>query len=258
MLNQNGGAKTDTMVKLSLVFFISLLSFSVGTFVGKQVSDSDKRRMALENEYSKEKPARTVAATDSEATEKKALSEDEIEQLSQEFVEQAEQDTKMAETDGYQKVDHTQTRKVASVEEKHHAAPKHDSTHKKEEPVVEQKHDNVAKAAQRVANNKAPEADKPAPRKPQSVLPSYTNDAKGKYTVQVASYSNEDEAKKFAQDLREKGYADAFYIPAEVKGSTWYRVSIGLFESHKSANVYKAQLIKAKTVSSALVQKIIK
>lgn len=256
MLNQNGGAKTDTVVKLSLVFFISLLSFSVGTFVGKQVSDSDKRRMALENEYSKEKPARTVAATSPETTEKKALSEDEIEQLSQEFVDQAEQDTKMAaDSEGYKKVDHTQTRKVASVEEKHHSA------HKKEEPkekVVEQKHDNVAKAAKRVANNKAPEADKPAPRKPQSVLPSYTNDAKGKYTVQVASYSNEDEAKKFAQDLREKGYADAFYIPAEVKGSTWYRVSIGLFESHKSANVYKAQLIKAKTVSSALVQKIIK
>ncbi|MCH2534569.1 MAG: SPOR domain-containing protein [Bdellovibrionales bacterium] len=258
MLNQNGGAKTDTVVKLSLVFFISLLSFSVGTFVGKQVSDSDKRRMALENEYSKEKPARTVAATNSESSEKKALSEDEIEQLSQEFVEQAEQDTKMAQEDGYKKMDHSQTRKVASVDE---TPVKHDETHKKaeaKEKVVEQKHDNVAKAAHRVANNKAPEADKPAPRKPQSVLPSYTNEAKGKYTVQVASYSNEDEAKKFAQGLREKGYADAFYIPAQVKGSTWYRVSIGLFESHKSANVYKAQLIKAKTVSSALVQKIIK
>ena len=105
MLNQNGGAKTDTVVKLSLVFFISLLSFSVGTFVGKQVSDSDKRRMALEQEYNKEEPARTVAAADVEEGSQKGLSEDEIDQLSQEFVEQAEQDTKMAENDGYKKVD---------------------------------------------------------------------------------------------------------------------------------------------------------
>lgn len=255
MLNQNGGAKTDTVVKLSLVFFISLLSFSVGTFVGKQVSDSDKRRLALEKEYSKETPARTVAAAETK-NEPKALSEDEIDQLSQEFVEQAEKDTKQAENDGYQKVDSNNTampssteRKIASVE------PKEE---KKEHKKTEVKHDKVAKAAARVANNKAPEADKPAPRKPQSILPSYTNKAKGKYTVQVASYSSEEEAKKFAQNLREKGYADAFYIPADVKGSTWYRVSIGLFESHKSANVYKKQLISAKTVSSALVQKIIK
>ena len=43
-----GNSKADTLVKVVLVFFISLLSFSVGTFVGKQVSDSHHRRMALE------------------------------------------------------------------------------------------------------------------------------------------------------------------------------------------------------------------
>lgn len=256
MLNQNGGAKMDTVVKLSLVFFISLLSFSVGTFVGKQVSDSDKRRLALESEYSKESPTRTLAATELDENTDKSLTEKEIEQLSQEFVEQAEVDTLQASSDGYTKIEHTaknkdQKRTVASTHKKENA-------HKSEKAVVAKKHDSVTKAAERVADNKAPEADKPAPRKPQSVLPSYTNEANGKYTVQVASYSSEDEAKKFAKNLREKGYVDAFYIPADVKGSTWYRVSVGLFESHKSANLYKNQLLAKKTVNSALVQKIIK
>ena len=49
MLNQNGGSRTDTLIKLVLVFFLSLLSFSVGTFVGKQFSDSQHKIAALEN-----------------------------------------------------------------------------------------------------------------------------------------------------------------------------------------------------------------
>lgn len=52
--NQRGGAKTDTMVKLILVFFVSLLSFSVGTFVGKQFSDSQHKLAALEQGYDHE------------------------------------------------------------------------------------------------------------------------------------------------------------------------------------------------------------
>ncbi|MBK7844822.1 MAG: hypothetical protein IPJ71_14245 [Bdellovibrionales bacterium] len=51
MLSQRGGSKADTVVKLVLIFFISLLSFSVGTFVGKQVSDSDYKRASLEEDY---------------------------------------------------------------------------------------------------------------------------------------------------------------------------------------------------------------
>ena len=76
-----GNSKADTLVKVVLVFFISLLSFSVGTFVGKQVSDSDHRRMALEGEY---KVDRQVASADGEDSEK--ISEKEVESLTEEFV----------------------------------------------------------------------------------------------------------------------------------------------------------------------------
>lgn len=42
----------DRLVKIMLVVFISLIAFSAGTFVGKQVVDSDNRRIQLEQEMS--------------------------------------------------------------------------------------------------------------------------------------------------------------------------------------------------------------
>ncbi len=55
MSKEKGSSKADTLVKVVLVFFISLLSFSVGTFVGKTVSDTDHRRVALEGEFKGER-----------------------------------------------------------------------------------------------------------------------------------------------------------------------------------------------------------
>src|SRR5579862_7710848 len=86
MSSEKGSSKADTLVKVVLVFFISLLSFSVGTFVGKQVSDSDHRRMALEGEY---KGERQVASTGEKADGAEAsdkISEKEVESLTEEFV----------------------------------------------------------------------------------------------------------------------------------------------------------------------------
>ncbi len=35
------GKREDTLVKVVLVFFLSLISFSVGTYIGKTVADHD-------------------------------------------------------------------------------------------------------------------------------------------------------------------------------------------------------------------------
>src|ERR1700692_1467565 len=83
MSKESGSSRTDTLVKVVLVFFISLLSFSVGTFVGKQVSDSDHRRIALEGEY---KAERNVASTDAKGEGDEKISEKEVESLTEEFV----------------------------------------------------------------------------------------------------------------------------------------------------------------------------
>ena len=40
--------KTDNLIKLALVFFVSLLSFSIGTYVGKKYSDNQHKLALLE------------------------------------------------------------------------------------------------------------------------------------------------------------------------------------------------------------------
>src|SRR5271163_27811 len=82
MLNQIGGSRTDTLIKLVLVFFLSLLSFSVGTFVGKQFSDSQHRVAELEGDSD-----RVVASVpnDLKAKPDQVISEEEISKLSDEF-----------------------------------------------------------------------------------------------------------------------------------------------------------------------------
>lgn len=269
MAKKSGASRTDTVIKLVLIFFISLLSFSVGTFVGKQVSDADYRRAAIEGDYGSFQATHEGAETEKHED---ALTEDDIASLTEEFV-------------------NTEKRKIASADSKNHESPaaqeahpekdEHKEGYKKfskaklseemKEKAESQKklmaakqsgnasvpHSTVEKAAQRVASGKAPAKDKPEARKPTSVLPSIATSAIGKYTVQVASYAEENEARSHAAELKGKGW-NAFYIPAEIKGRTWYRVSVGLFSTSGSAQNFRQELMKEANISSAIIQKIVK
>ena len=59
----------------------------------------------------------------------------------------------------------------------------------------------------------------------------------------VASYSSE-EAKQHAERLKSSGLTDAFYIAAHVNGHVWYRVSVGLFATHKVQIVFRKQIVR--------------
>lgn len=92
------GSKTDVIVKLVLVFFIALLSFSIGTFVGKKFSDNQYKLAQLEpekhetaaSETEEHGDTRAVASVsehgDGEAKSNDALSDDEIAKLAEEFI----------------------------------------------------------------------------------------------------------------------------------------------------------------------------
>lgn len=116
MSSEKGSSKADTLVKVVLVFFISLLSFSVGTFVGKQVSDSDHRRMALEGEY---KGDRSIASTESEEVgHGDKISEKEVESLTEEFVNKEKSREPAAEAKG-----HDEANGAAAAHSAHDVAP---------------------------------------------------------------------------------------------------------------------------------------
>ena len=271
MLNNSGNSRMDTLLKIVLIFVMSVLSFSIGAFVGKQVSDTEYRQAMLESEHGMD---RSTASVDPHATKQKpdnALSEEDIASLTEEFVnvekkslEQEHQKPEHKDTpkkahhevaqhteDGYKKLNHekdnlkaeehhnddTSAHHKADAEE-HSAAEAHDSHSKnkpshaeKNEPPAAKPHKSAhsekpSKAADRVAHDQAPTKDPEFKREPTGVLPTTPASSIGKYTVQIASYATEQEAKNHALKLKTKGYS-AFYIPANVRGQTWYRSSSG-------------------------------
>lgn len=283
MFTQTGSSKTDTLVKVVLVFFISLLSFSVGTFVGRQVSDADHRQVALEGEY---KGQRSVASADAHGEEHgDKISEKEVESLTEEFVNKEKAVATAADAEHGEEEAHgadSQTEKHAEPE----GYKSYARGNAKSEPVAEShaaeaprkpaaanekaahatvpaattapaKNDGIHDAAEKVAHDIAPTDGSKEEKKVVPPLPSVASSAVGKYTIQVASYAEEKEAKEHAAGLKGKGW-NAFYLPAVVSGKTWYRVLVGLFTNDKSAKEFRAQFVKETNNKSAIVQMIVK
>lgn len=251
-------SKTDTVVKLAIVFFISLLSFSVGTFVGKKYSDNQHQLATLEPQKSTHGSEREVASVNGhEGTQKTgAMTDEEIAKLAEEFV-----------------ADETTAPVAAEKEESAHGAPAHgavaaapshgESAHEEKAPATA-KHEEPSSVAKNIAAGHAP-ANNPTPvakktvtaeeRLPSSLPKDVAQYSVGKFTVQIAAYASEAEAQKTASDLKNKGYS-AFYVPANIKGQVWYRVSVGQFATQKEAQSYRAEFMSTSKVPTAIVQKI--
>ncbi len=283
------GSKTDVVVKLILVFFISLLSFSIGTFVGKKFSDNQHKIAKLEPGHhgdASETAAtsedhdsnRGVASVNPKSREVKpddALSDEEIAKLAEEFVSSDEAPAKPGTAGDHNEKDNShQTEKATAATHatEHAAAPaatehapaataQAPAAHASAVPTakVAETHQQPSAVAAQLSHNKAPVAaqksDTAVSRIPSSLPKEVAASPIGKFTVQVAAYASEQEAQTKAADLKTKGYS-AFYVPAKVKGQTWYRVSIGLFTTSKEAEVYKRNLTAKGQINSAIVQSI--
>lgn len=279
------GSKTDVVVKLVLVFFIALLSFSIGTFVGKKFSDNQHKLAQLEPDSAEgvaaaSEESRSVASVPSHSTDvrpEKALTDAEITKLAEEFVTDDEKTPAIESSKINDKnvSEHTEARAEQKVEHSSAQAPTANAAAKQTAkaapaPVAAAKPavvshvavtapTEVSKPAARMLEGKAPviaNPVKPTSRIPASLPKEVASSALGKYTVQVAAYNTEKEAQGMSSELKTKGFS-AFYVSAAVKGQTWYRVSVGLFSTAKEAEAYKKDLIVRAKVSSAIVQKII-
>lgn len=242
-------SKTDSAVKLAIVFFISLLSFSVGTFVGKKFSDNQHQLAALEPQQSEKRSVASVETQKPSTAHKESsavMTDDEIARLADEFV-----------TDDITPVPHnTQPAATHGINETSGNAATNTHTVRADDPSAAAKnlaHSGTPAGVQPIAAKPGSPADDQ--RLPSSLPKNVAAYSVGKFTVQVASYADESEAQKMAGDLKSKGYS-AFYIPASIKGKTWYRVSVGQFSTQKEAQEYRGTLLEKAKVESAIVQKI--
>ena len=139
-----GSSKTDVIVKLVLVFFMSLLSFTIGTYVGKKFSDNQHKLAEMEptaagSEAKEESSSesREVASVSSEAAEvkpKDALNDEEIKKLAEEFVAD-EKGEKKAEV------------KEGSPEKEEKTTASHEESHKGGTEKAEKAHSHEAEKA---------------------------------------------------------------------------------------------------------------
>jgi septal ring-binding cell division protein DamX len=288
-------SKTDAIAKLVIVFFISLLSFSIGTFVGKNYSDNQHQLAALEPSKA-EKTERSVASVNEEGNSKPgAMTDEEIAKLAEEFVsdetaptghgeEAAEGAHGAVAAAGHGETAHGAPAHGATAtsakNETGHGAPAAATGHEAATEKADAKSEahapraaapkghvtgtEASSTAKNLAAGKAPtntenkaatKTATPEERRPSSLPKDVAAFSVGKFTVQVASYPDEAEAQKHASELKDKGYS-AFYVPANIKGKTYYRVSVGQFATQKEAQSYRAEFIGKAKVGSAIVQKI--
>ena len=234
-------AKSDAIVKLVLVFVISLLSFAVGTFVGKKYSDQQHKMAAYEP--TKEEPSSRHVASEKEVGKVGAMSDEEIAKLAEEFVTD-DTDAKEAKPE-LAKAEEARTPAAATAKtaELAPAAPL-----KVAQTIVENKHTMEVKPAAATSVAKGP-------RLPAALPQNVAQYPAGKFTVQIASFSSEDDAKKRAEDLKNKGYS-AFYLPAKVNGQNWFRVSVGQFPTENEAKSYRTEFMQKSKIESAIIQKM--
>lgn len=290
MANPAQSSRLDTALKLLLITFVSLVAFSTGVYVGKEMSNSDYQLKTMEADFQAQKTA-AQKNKDIDVEEKDALVEDEVAQMSQKMI-KSEKDQlgesvvkeEKAEAKAETKEESKAVAKVETKAEPKKVAERKAEPAKKEaravasdekpikkvakaneEPSINLKKskvdlDEVHKTAARIVKNEVPTTENKAPEKNEvrvpSSLPKSVGTANGAgFTVQVASFPTEDEARKQVETLIRKGFP-AFPIEATIGGKTWYRVSLGNFKTQKEAATYRIQLIKDSDIKKAIVAKV--
>ncbi|MAF92773.1 MAG: SPOR domain-containing protein [Bdellovibrionota bacterium] len=284
MLNEQGRSRMDTVIKLALVFIISLLSFSIGTFVGKQFSDQQHKTAMIEGNTGQARSTASIPTNSLEVAPEEALTDADIASITEEFANAEKDDidellaevkteTKKADTKETTKPSKEETAKttaedsidammaevVAEEEPKKEMAKAETAKAKKEMPkTLPEKDDLVSEVAKNISKDVKPVVkDKPQKsRIPTSLPAKLAASTVGKFTVQVAAYQTEKEAKEHSENLTNQGYS-SFYLKAVISGNTWYRVNVGLFANKEKAGVYRKQLMKEASLKSALVKKIV-
>ena len=245
---------TNRIIELCLVFLVSILSFSVGTFVGKKYSDN-QHKLALLDPNSKTQPEvathETEATTDvvetaKETTETSApeesklktaitnstpITDADVAKMAEEFSD--DEDTNSTESANVVKtIDEDGT--VINDVKKPVAVAKTIKPAKKE---------NLARAVATISE------------KAKTAMTE--NNATAQYTIQVGAFATTAEADKVANSLQARGYK-ASHAEATVNGKKWHRVQVGLFNTLEDAQTYKKELVEKNHLSSAMIQRLTK
>jgi cell division protein FtsN len=247
MLGQNGSSRLDTVLKMLLIAFVSLLAFSSGVYFGKEMSDSEYQLKSLEKDFNDNEK---VAAEDSHegeeaANPQDAMIDEEIAALSNKYMNGAGE----VEDDG----DEQAARDVASADETaNHAAPtQHESAHREAAAPQPAHHEPAHKQEHKKSHDKAPAAAKEQPA-------AHTGDHASNETAPIRKGGVDlSEVKKVAERVANNEVPS---VPAKAKkenrrpaslpkiaaatASAEYTVQVASYTSEKEAQAHAAELVK--------------
>ena len=248
-------SKIHVYIFMVLIFFLCLLCFSVGTFVGKNVTESEMRKS--QGEVAGNLNERTISSIEDglfddsneesvEDADEVALTNEEINSLAEEFSDTSEETKKEGEDSMKILATDPNVKQVAT-----------DTTTKADKTTEMLEKNPISDVTDRIAKSESATEAFKQPRLPSAVMPLIAASTLGKYTIQIASYTDEKEAQKHASELKQKGYS-AFYIPAKIRNKDWFRVSVGLFDNSTKANSFRKSFVLKTKLEAAIVQKITK
>lgn len=261
--------KTNSMIKLALVFFICLLSFSIGTYVGKKYSDNQHKLAQLEpNKKAAGHGGEEFAANEGEGHGEQAggeqgekhesgettqkLTDSEVAKIAEEFASDSSSDNAHDEK-AIQTIeaDEKPIKSAATEKANTHVTPaSHGATTAVMTNTIATKALPTKTSSTVVAkpmNHDREPSSLPQPKEGASVG--------SHFTVQIGSFPNEADAQKMTKEMLAKGIKTS-YVSAQVKGQVYYRVNVGLFGTSKEADEYKKDFLEKTKLTSAFVQKV--
>ena len=230
---------TDTVVKIILVFFISLLSFSIGTFVGKKFSDNQHKMISME-------PNKKLPISDEDPHNASIESESEISNNLKETTPEANEVHSVAANSKIHETESLNDEQVAALEGELTGEEDLSSTTTKL---------NVNKID---LKNKIEDENSDvstAPKLTKVLAKELSQSQTAKFTIQISSYPSQEEAEKKVTELKAMKF-ESFSTETTIKGHQWYRVNVGMFATIKEAQEQKVLLAEKAKVSTAIIQKL--
>jgi cell division septation protein DedD len=271
---ENKASKSDALVKAVLVFFISLLSFSIGTFVGKKFSDNQNKTAKLSGSHEDgiDKEVSLSHSIDSEP-KSEAVSDEQVVKAAEEFVSDDEgskaENTKTDEpaSETTSEVTHEPPAGHIEAAQSHHNEESGEAPAQREIAATTEhgktEHGKIDKEISHATANLAVDKTPPMTDKqkthaaPATTLPSQVAKSPiGKLTVQIASFSTEEEAKKKVTEIRGFGF-DSFFTSVKLSGKNWYRVNVGMFPTVAEGEKLIAELKEKAQIKTGFIQKMV-
>ena len=261
------GSHALQIVKWTAMSFACLMTFSLGIFLGKRFSDSNKQpaeHALIELSSEPPKPNTRVEQQQSKGTElesKNHALENNRLPTSGSPTQSTTKMTTSSQTEqpsNSSESQETQDAKDSDPSDKTiNKSSKNLSSHLENDRDKNLLKQLVLTRSQSEMQNQELDSEKPDQKENFFDLPQRVKETlSAKYTIQLGVYDQEKQAIAYVKQLRDQGI-DAFYMSFNREGKSWYRVSSGVYSDKALATNEINRILRTTSVRKAMVQEIL-